>query len=56
MSAELGKGNKAVNFVLHKTRDQNQSLLGGISGDNLTPIPIVFICDEKTPAPGPVGS
>lgn len=32
MSAELGKGNKAVNFVLHKTRDQNQSLLGRIFG------------------------
>ena len=28
MSAELGKGNKAVNFVLHKTRDKKQSLLG----------------------------
>jgi len=32
MSAELGKGNKAVNFVLHKTRDQKQSLMGRIFG------------------------
>ena len=32
MSAELGKGNKAVNFVLHKTRDKKQSFLGRIFG------------------------
>ena len=32
MSAELGKGNKAINFVLHKTRDEKQSLLGRIFG------------------------
>jgi len=32
MSAELGKGNKAVNFVLHKTRDKKQSLLGRMFG------------------------
>ncbi|MGO9534189.1 MAG: MutS-related protein [Syntrophobacteraceae bacterium] len=32
MSAELGKGNKAVNFVLHKTRDEKQSLMGRIFG------------------------
>ncbi len=32
MSAELGKGNKAVNFVLHKTHDKKQSLLERIFG------------------------
>ncbi len=32
MSAELGKGNKAVNFVLHKARDEKQSWLGRIFG------------------------
>jgi DNA mismatch repair ATPase MutS len=34
MSAELGKGNKAVNFVLHKnkTRDEKKSWLGRIFG------------------------
>ena len=32
VSAELGKGNKAANFVLHKTRDEKQSWLGRILG------------------------
>jgi len=32
MSAELGKGNKAVNFVLHKTHDKKRSLLKRIFG------------------------
>jgi DNA mismatch repair ATPase MutS len=32
MSAELGKSNKAINFVLHKTRDEKQSWLGRIFG------------------------
>ena len=30
ISAGLGKGNKAINFVLHKTRDEKQSWLGRI--------------------------
>jgi DNA mismatch repair ATPase MutS len=32
MSAELGKGNKAVNFVLHKTLDKKQGMLERIFG------------------------
>lgn len=32
VSAELGKGNKAVNLVLHKSRDKKQSLVGRIFG------------------------